>query len=1495
MLNVKNFVPGVFTALSLLGFLLGCTNDSSSNHTSPGGGGSATLTGPVNVTGSLVLSTDASTEAKDSNASVQEKPLTVVDESGNKLAEGKTDAQGVFQIQIDPNTLGLADTMPSNKVVTPKLLKLSSLFLMDAKDKEKAVGLQQSFLLDPNRVTKDSKGNQVLETGEQTARKVGAIVGQVTFETGGDASGIDVYIPGTTHIAKTDKDGKFLIGFLPAGTYNLRTQADGYMTQEWSDVAVGKNETTALEPVALPIATGPQVISFETESINIVTGQAKVKIKLARATKYRVSRLSDFSDTLFKPVEFGKNEFTVEVSLSAGVKEAKIYLEAADSDGLSALSTMTIDREPPSEGTIALAQNKILTNASNVPIALSALGATKMRFSETASDLTNASWIDYSTSSIYPLQNTSDGAKKIYASFADNAGNILGSAGEIFVNFTLDRTAPDDGKVNLLAPESPTGAFNTPLAWSSELTEPGISYQLQVSASASFSTILRDMTTTATILNIDPPLSSPGLYHWRVRAIDASGNSSGWTESSIANGKYFRVQVLATAFHANKEFKGIASQDHYFAKELVSLGDITNDGIADYAYTVPISNYNGNNGSCLECGLVRVVNGSTRAVLAEFSDVKDKHSLFGHRILPCDMNGDGRDDIVVTAPGTAVQVAGVSYYNAGAVYVYNGQTLALMASKEVGLTAPSSPPATGWNSYSCSVWNGDSTSCLAYGWKSYPYSTEYLPWGDGRFFGWSASCEHSASGPDHLWVGEPKYHNGTDGAVGRAQAFTYAAGNLTATDEVTGTAGDVDRMLAGSVQYLNRFKFGSCSTANPTLALGVPRALQSGMEMGAVYLYQLSGGGTWTYCDKIEAETGDATNSYYGQFLSNLGNIDKDGSQNEELAVSNSSWSGGIVRIYGGTSGTRLKSLRVSTGNFNRIGYKVLAAGDFTGDGQSEILITAPDSQVNGQWGAGAAFLYRWSDLDDGLGDAASSPLLTVTGIPSSNAQLGVAALPIYSTLGDSHSSASSLMLSSPGRNIDGDWSVGSFQQYSSLKLAPGLPSSHIGLSTNARMGFNLAPVGDVDNDNVPDLIVAQPGGRCDGKPWGMISLFSVLDQKITKDLCATSYMDYLGTGLFSFSGSNTLLFSKRASEGFYLFLSDFLSLRDLNSFYPGSTTSYFSSRTFSLDWSTPTFVTDSESNSWGSRYIVSKPNSDNYSPYVAKVGAISIMDSSSNAPLCTIYGNTENSLFGYWASFLPDIYPAGAPDGRKEILIGEAGITAGSSKGRIYILDGSIPCTGGASIILTTASPYVLGYVDANDSIFTAAIGGDAQSGFGSFVLALPDLDGNLGSSPPPSDTYYFFVGNSNMKAGTSSVTSQYLVMSYNVSVNAFAVLKSETGSASGQLGGYARVIDDINGDGVKELAISYPGGSGRFGATGNVRIFSGYGLSTTNDSSDDLLQALFSPDPSSSNFGVSFEYVDMNADGLKDFVVGADLYDSPSFPNAGAVYVFPMRPIKE
>jgi len=92
-------------------------------------------------------------------------------------------------------------------------------------------------------VAADNKGHglQFEATAEQgtkrrvgtlALRETGAIAGVLTVEGLEDAIGTDVYVPGSSFLAKTDATGRFFILEVPAGSFTLRAERDGFRPAE---------------------------------------------------------------------------------------------------------------------------------------------------------------------------------------------------------------------------------------------------------------------------------------------------------------------------------------------------------------------------------------------------------------------------------------------------------------------------------------------------------------------------------------------------------------------------------------------------------------------------------------------------------------------------------------------------------------------------------------------------------------------------------------------------------------------------------------------------------------------------------------------------------------------------------------------------------------------------------------------------------------------------------------------------------------------------------------------------------------------------------------------------------------------------------------------------------------------------------------------------------------------------------------------------------------
>jgi len=71
-----------------------------------------------------------------------------------------------------------------------------------------------------------------------------------------DHAGIDVYIPGTGYIAKTDEAGNFTISGVPVGEHNLYFEMDGYHRGQFEALTVSASASAAAPEVTLVISIG---------------------------------------------------------------------------------------------------------------------------------------------------------------------------------------------------------------------------------------------------------------------------------------------------------------------------------------------------------------------------------------------------------------------------------------------------------------------------------------------------------------------------------------------------------------------------------------------------------------------------------------------------------------------------------------------------------------------------------------------------------------------------------------------------------------------------------------------------------------------------------------------------------------------------------------------------------------------------------------------------------------------------------------------------------------------------------------------------------------------------------------------------------------------------------------------------------------------------------------------------------------------------------------
>ncbi len=102
-------------------------------------------------------------------------------------------------------------------------------------------------------------GGKSKEVGDVTLTAPGSIVGRVGASEGvTDLRGVEVYIPGSSFFARTDESGGFLLGGIPAGTYELAAQSDALGQAFAHDLTVRSGLATQAPRLQLSTA-GPEI------------------------------------------------------------------------------------------------------------------------------------------------------------------------------------------------------------------------------------------------------------------------------------------------------------------------------------------------------------------------------------------------------------------------------------------------------------------------------------------------------------------------------------------------------------------------------------------------------------------------------------------------------------------------------------------------------------------------------------------------------------------------------------------------------------------------------------------------------------------------------------------------------------------------------------------------------------------------------------------------------------------------------------------------------------------------------------------------------------------------------------------------------------------------------------------------------------------------------------------------------------------------------------
>lgn len=351
--------------VSLLSFLMiaaaiaGCESKKSdkrasdSGTTEPAGETGRASTADLVVTGQLAISTVAPEVLGVDGVSLNQREVEILNASGAVVAKSITGADG-FYSAILPGSIAI-DTSDGKNVTTLALadaaLTLRSVITNTADSS--VIGINKP--LDLAAAVK----TRVLELGATELEKITAIRGKVTIDGARDNTGISVYIPGTSYAARTDAAGNFTMTFIPAGTYNLRLEKDGFEPIDVANVTVADKETVVLPLQILRISGGTGFFSIKQVGTEGLSSTRKVSylVSPGDADRFKYGLPSDVETGTYGsvPTEFS---FTFP---GDGEFQLKMVFATADGFESSITKTVVVDTVVPSAAGVNLVDRTSLS------------------------------------------------------------------------------------------------------------------------------------------------------------------------------------------------------------------------------------------------------------------------------------------------------------------------------------------------------------------------------------------------------------------------------------------------------------------------------------------------------------------------------------------------------------------------------------------------------------------------------------------------------------------------------------------------------------------------------------------------------------------------------------------------------------------------------------------------------------------------------------------------------------------------------------------------------------------------------------------------------------------------------------------------------------------------------------------------------------------------------------------------------------------------------
>ncbi len=462
-----------------------------------------------------------------------------------------------------------------------------------------------------------------------------------------------------------------------------------------------------------------------------------------------------------------------------------------------------------------------------------------------------------------------------------------------------------------------------------------------------------------------------------------------------------------------------------FGFSVAGAGDVNGDGRTDFIVGAPLADP----GGLADAGSAFLYSGADGSLLFQ-KDGAVAVDYLGQSVSGAgDVNGDGRADIIVGAPGA--DPGGRS--QAGSAFVYS-------------LPAPPDPPV---NLTATFLKQGTAT-------------------GDQLGFSVASAGDVNGDGKADFIVGAHQANPGGLSLAGSAYVYSGATGGLL-YQKNGGATGDG---LGGAVAGIGDVNLDG----RQDFIIGAYTADPGGLDSaGSAYVYSGTDGSL------LYQKNGAAAGDIFGATIAGGGDVNGDGRADFIIsaihASPNSQFYAGSVFVYSGLDGSLLYQ-KDGPGQESVLGQSIDIIGDLNSDGKSEFLISAPFGVRDGHIDAGSVYIYS----------GATGVLLIQKDGASNGDIFGTSARGIGGDVnGDGRPD---FIVGARQADPGGLFNAGSVFVYSGADGS--LLYQKDGTAVNDEFGFPVAGAGDVNGDGRADFMIgaplADPGGLTDA---GLATVYS--------------------------------------------------------------------------------------------------------------------------------------------------------------------------------------------------------------------------------------------------------------------------------------------------------------------------------------------------------------------------------------------------------------------